>query len=156
MSVPERRDIWTFRLTGGEPVDASVGWPYAVPTNLAHGGRGVTSIWTLLLTGEEAEGTERILVDRGVRVTRWCEVETPEQEADRDRLRAAQAGEVTFRTPRCPNCFWLDVLLDPAGPTCGFDQWPAETVDSALAAHERATDDLRLCPLWEVRPARPG
>lgn len=146
MSVFARRDVWTFRLTGGEPIDAGVSWPHAVPTNLSHGGRGVTSLWTLLCTEQEAEATEEVLASKGVRVLRWCEVETEEQRRDRDRLRAAQAEGAVFRTPRCPSCFWLDVAAADE-PQCGFVTWPRETVREALAAHERAVGDLGACPL---------
>lgn len=145
MSVFAPRKVWTFRLSGGEPLDASVSWPYSVPTHLFHGGQGVTSLWMLFITDQEAGALVTSLESRGIHVVAWGEAETEEQRKDRDRLRHLHSDGVVFPTPRCPECFWLDVTSGDA-PACGYILWPPETIRAAVATYERAVEDLQKCP----------
>lgn len=62
------RDVWTFRLVGGVELDARGRLPQAAPTRLLHDGR--LSVWSFLLTDEEADSFTEFLSSTGVQVLR--------------------------------------------------------------------------------------
>ena len=141
--------LWTFRLSGGNAFDAQVGREGAFPNILAHrGGRGAITLFSAWIPDEEAVHLEASLVAAGISVRRWASEESEEQHVIRARQRSVEAGEVPFRTIRCPSCFWLDI---GCANMCGYASWDAPVVQSALDAHARAREDVDACPAYSGR-----
>ena len=134
--------LWTFRLVGGEPLSLKA--RQGLPT-MEH--QGSLSVWSILLTEEEASALEALLVEKGIKVGRWAEGPSAEQMAERSALLKAQAGEMEFPTARCPECFWMD--LGEAG-LCGLRGWHSAVREEALRTHARARGDALSCPLANV------
>lgn len=135
---PVRRLTWTFKVRGGNAFTLMrEGCP-----RVEHDGH--LSLWTLVLTPEEAKQFEWLARGYAATVERFAEVEGPEQVAERENLLAAQAQDMVFPTVRCPECFWLDVNLPGL---CGLVGWDAAVRAEATRVHEKARVDAVACPL---------
>jgi hypothetical protein len=74
--------VWTFEIIGGEEISLQL--PGSPP--LRHLGVAAKSLWKMVGNEEQADAARAILKTHGCKVQRYCEQQTPEQEAERRRL----------------------------------------------------------------------
>lgn len=139
--------IWVFRLSGGEPFVGLVSIPGTMPVQISHTGKA--TVHTLGLSEAEAATLGQFLQTKGIQVYWEAQEVNPEQQEEISRL---HDSEVVFLTPKCPTCFWLDILSPKS--SCGVEGWTQEMVDDSLDDHEKAVTDLMECPL-RARPNHP-
>jgi len=115
----------------------------AMPGNMTVAHEGGFSLWALVLDDDGARQAEEAIRSVGATFTVTSDTENAEQVEERRALFAALDPR-DLPTSACPLCFWLD----PMGTQrCGRRGWPAEQVQAALDAHEKARNDAEACPL---------
>lgn len=140
------RQLWIFRVSGGEPFQIKVkGNPV-----MRHDG-GSESILRTLCTDEQAAELEREMVTHGAQVRAHNPRETEEDKFERRNLLSFIGGDRNFPSPRCPECAWFDphlVSLCGAGVAPGGEGWEDEAVTIAMD-HPKFKEDFGQCPLRE-------
>jgi hypothetical protein len=103
------------------------------------------TVFSLLLTGEQAEPIQQFIEGKGCRVEcRPAETQTEAQHEERRKLLGKGQEDVVWPSVACPSCFWFDPTQEDP---CGFLGWPEEMVKEALRSHAKALSDADACPL---------
>lgn len=138
------RQLWVFRVTGGDAFDLQVkGNP-----RVRHDG-GAESVLRALCTRDQADELATEMRRRGCRVETYGGGETPEQKEERRNVMAVLGGERAFPCVRCPECAWFDPHIHSlcgAGVAPGGEGWDDDAVEGAMS-NPRHRDDLDACPL---------
>lgn len=137
--------LWTFQVRGGED------FYLHVPGNPPTHHDGVMSVFSLMLTSNQAEEITAFLQGHGCRVlAQPPQEETEDQKAERSALLGRSHEDRVWPTAECPSCFWFDPREDNP---CGYAVWEQEVVAQALVSHEAARKGLQKCPLHETPDA---
>jgi hypothetical protein len=141
--MSDHRKFWVYKVTGGEDVDLQVkGNPvlkYRTPLSI------LRSVSTSLEASEIAQAFK----DQGCQVEYHSPEESEEQKIERKSVFAVFGDGVTFPTASCPQCPWLDPLVEGL---CGLGAPKQSEGWGQFAIEERLkVDSFRsakeVCPL---------
>ena len=135
--------LFRFSVTNGSAFQLQI------PGNPSVGHEGGTSIFSLLVTEDEAAQLVDTIESFGCGVRLYHpNLQTPEQENERLTLLGVGREDTVWPSASCPECSWFDPLL--AEDPCGRAGWPAEMI-TAFAANPKPQSDSDACPvphLW--------
>ena len=117
-----------------------------VPGNPPIHHRGGTSVFHLVLRGEETEPLVSSIAEKGLRVElRKMSGQTGEQAEERALLVGQE--ERVWPSVKCPTCSWFDPI--EKGFPCGLVAWPPESIKVLRERPQYETDEGE-CPVRET------